>query len=222
MSPDEIEVFRRQQFGQELGFGERPALLVVDFVNAFADPDAFGGGNIRPAIKATEPLLAAFRQAGFPIAFTRIVYAEDGSDATVHCLKVPRLKRLTAGNPASQIVPELAPRAGEIVVHKRLPSGFFETGLHGILLARRADTIVVVGCTTSGCVRATVLDGLCHGFRPIVPEDCVGDRALSAHNASLFDLGQKYADVSTGERVLQRLEQLSSAKRNAAASSKGR
>lgn len=207
MTPDEIEVFKRQQFGHRLGLGKFPALLIVDFVNGFVDAQLFGGGNIAAAAANTAPLLQAFRTAGCPIVFSRIIYAEDGSDATVHCLKVPRLKSLTKSNPASQIIDELAPAPGEIVLDKRLPSVFFETGLHGLLNGRGVDTIVVTGCTTSGCVRATVLDGLCHGFRPIVPSDCVGDRALSPHEASLFDLSQKYADVVSSEDVLTFLSQ---------------
>jgi maleamate amidohydrolase len=209
MTPDEIEVFKRQQFGHKLGLGRFPALLIVDFVNGFVDPQLFGGGNIAAAAASTVPLLRAFRAAGCPVVFSRIIYAEDGSDATVHCLKVPRLKSLTKGNPASQIIDELAPIPGEIILDKRLPSVFFETGLHGLLNGRGVDTIVVTGCTTSGCVRATVLDGLCHGFRPIVPSDCVGDRARSPHDASLFDLSQKYADVVDSEEVLAFLSQRS-------------
>lgn len=205
MSPEEIAVFERQQFGQRLGFGRKPALLIVDFVNGFADPSQFGGGNIEPAIAATLPLLTAFRAASLPVVFSRIIYAADGSDATVHCLKVPRLKTLTRENPASQIVPSLAPRPGEIVVDKRLPSAFFETGLHGLLVRRAVDTLVVAGCTTSGCVRASVLDGLCHGFRPIIPIECVGDRSVSAHSASLFDMDKKYADVVSSHEILSRL-----------------
>jgi maleamate amidohydrolase len=211
MAPDEIEIFKRQQFGHKLGLGRSPALLVVDFVNGFVDPHLFGGGNIAAAAASTLPVLQAFRAAKCPVVFSRIIYAEDGSDATVHCLKVPRLKSLTRSNPASQIIDELAPLPGEIVVDKRLPSVFFETGLHGLLSGRGVDTIVVTGCTTSGCVRATVLDGLCHGFRPIVPADCVGDRAQSPHEASLFDLSQKYADVVHSQDVTAFLSQLKSA-----------
>lgn len=208
MTPQEADVYVRQRFGQKLGFGSHPALLIVDFVKAFVDPSQFGGGNIPEAVEATVPLLAMFRERRLPVVFTRVIYAEDGSDGTVHCLKVPRLKTLTRSNPESDVVSSLAPQSGEIVIDKRLPSAFFESGLHGILHGKGVDTIVVAGCTTSGCVRASVLDGLCHGFRPIVPRECVGDRALSPHEANLFDLGQKYADVMSVADVIAHLQKI--------------
>jgi maleamate amidohydrolase len=188
-------IFDRQHFGRRMGPGQAFALLVVDFTVGFNDPAAFGGGNISQAISNTIPLLAAFRERRLPIAHTRIIYEADGSDANIHCLKVPRLQTLTADNPQSDFVPELKPETGEIVIRKRLPSAFFGTDLIGMLYARRVDTVFVAGCTTSGCVRASTLDAMCHGLRPMVVSDCVGDRSESAHQASLFDLDKKYADV---------------------------
>jgi maleamate amidohydrolase len=204
----ETSIFQRQHFGQRMGFGVKPGLLVVDFTIGFNDPDAFGGGNIADAIRNTVGLLAAARRLRMPIAHTRIVYAEDGSDANVHTLKVPSLRRLTEGNPASHFVPEVAPRPGEIVIRKRLPSAFFGTDLAGMLVAKGVDTLVIAGCTTSGCVRASTLDAMCHGFRPIVIRECVGDRAAGPHEASLFDLNQKYADVVPLAEALPQLEVL--------------
>ncbi len=212
---DEAAVFKRQQFGQTMGFGSRPGLLIVDFAVGFNDPAAFGGGNIADAIRNTVPLLALARRLEMPIAHSRIVYAEDGSDANIHLLKVPRLGLLTETNPLSQIVPELAPLTGEIVIRKRLPSAFFGTDLAGMLVGRGVDTLVIAGCTTSGCVRASTLDAMCHGLRPIVARDCVGDRAAGPHEASLFDLGQKYADVLPLAEVMARLEALAARKSRA-------
>lgn len=200
------DIFKRQKFGQRMGFGKRPGLLIIDFTVGFNDPDAFGGGNISAAIARTVELLAIGRRLGLPIAHTRIVYADDGSDAGIHSLKVPKLKVLTETSPLGQFVPELTPLPGEIVVRKRLPSAFFETGLHGILHARDVDTLIIAGCTTSGCVRASTLDAMCHGFRPIVARDCVGDRALGPHEASLFDLDKKYADVMLLDDIIPHLE----------------
>jgi maleamate amidohydrolase len=194
------EIYRTQQFGQKTGFGKRPALLVVDFVNGFADPQLLGGGNIRDAIAATVPLLGFFRARRLPIFFTRIVYAEDGSDAGLWCEKAPRLRLLTESADASQVVSELAPRAGELVVRKTQASAFFGTHLGSVLTSRAVDTLVVAGCTTSGCVRASVVDAMSMNFRPVVASDAVGDRALGPHEANLFDMGQKYADMhSVGE-----------------------
>lgn len=206
--PDRTDrsIFERQHFGQRMGFGRRPALLIVDFTNGFNDANAFGGGNIAQAIEATVPLLEHARASGVPIVHTRIVYADDGSDANVHCLKVPRLLKLTEASPASHFVPPLMPRSGEIVIRKRLPSAFFGTDLAGMLLAKGVDTLLVAGCTTSGCVRASTLDAMCHGFRPMVVSDCVGDRAPGPHEASLFDLGQKYADIVTRDEAFAALD----------------
>ncbi|VCU69989.1 Maleamate amidohydrolase [Pigmentiphaga humi] len=202
MSSAAEDIFARQHFGQRMGPGRRPALLVIDFTIGFNDPAAFGGGNISAAIARTTTLLAEARRRGWPVAHTRIVYAGDGSDDNVHCLKVPRLKTLTEDNPQSHFVPELQPASGETVIRKRLPSAFFGTDLAGILIAKGVDTLYIAGCTTSGCVRASTLDAMCHGLRPMVVSDCVGDRSASAHDASLFDLDKKYADVITLDAAL--------------------
>ncbi len=201
----ELEVYQRQSFGQRLGLGRRVGLLVVDFVNGFNDPALFGGGNIGPAIERTVDLLDTCRRMGLPIAFTRIVFEADGSDHNLFVAKVPALGGLTESALPSQIVPQLRPRPGELVVRKRLPSAFFGTDLAAWFTAKGIDTLLIVGCTTSGCVRASVLDALCHGFRPIVVSDCVGDRALRPHDANLFDLGQKYADLMERDDAIKAL-----------------
>jgi maleamate amidohydrolase len=121
---------------------------------------------------------------------------------------VPRLTTLTEEAASSQFVRELQPLEGEIVIRKRLPSAFFGTDLAGMLVGRGVDTLIVAGCTTSGCVRASVVDAMCHGLRPMVVSDCVGDRAEEPHAASLFDLGKKYADVMTRAEVFAALDRL--------------
>jgi maleamate amidohydrolase len=202
----ETDIYRRQNFGNRIGFGHKSALLVVDFTVGFNDPALFGGGNIDAAIKKTVGLLKFFRDKRLPVAFTRVVYADDGSDAGVFCLKAPNLRMLTDAHAAGQIVPELAPRAGELVIKKTQASAFFGTGLAMWLIQQGADTVVVTGCTTSGCVRASVVDALSYNFRPIVARDCVGDRALAPHEANLFDLEQKYADVLERDEILRALQ----------------
>jgi maleamate amidohydrolase len=197
----EAAIYARQGMGNRAGMGERPALIIVDFVNGFADPAHFGGGNIGPAIAETRQLLAFARAKGWPIAHTRVVYAADGADAGVFTRKAPSLLKLTEDSPLSQIVPELTPAPGEYVVRKQGASGFFGTALAAWLTQRRADTAIVTGCTTSGCVRATVVDAMQHNFRTIVATDCVGDRALGPHEANLFDMGQKYADLMTRAEI---------------------
>ena len=199
------DVYREQQFGRPIGFGRRSALLVIDFVVGFNDPALFGGGNIDAAVKRTVGLLAAVRERALPVAFTRVVYADDGADGGVFALKVPRLLVLTERHPASQIVPELAPRPGELVVRTTQASAFFNTGLAPWLVQQGVDTVVIAGCTTSGCVRASVVDAISWNFRPIVARDCVGDRAPGPHEANLFDLEQKYADVLDRDAIVAAL-----------------
>lgn len=198
---DETDIYRRQGFAQKVGLGEKPALLIVDFVVGFTDPAHFGGGNIGPAIDRTEGLLAFARERGWPVAHTRVVYADDGSDAGAFTTKVPTLLKLTEQSPLSRIVPELAPAAGELVVRKRQASAFFASELAGWLAWRGVDTLLVAGCTTSGCVRASVVDAVSNNFRTVVLTDCVGDRAIGPHEANLFDMGQKYADLMSAAEV---------------------
>ena len=198
---DELEIYRKQGFGHGSGMGQRPALLVVDFVNGFANPDQFGGGNIGEAIEQTRRLLAEARALGLPVAFTRVVYADDGSDAGVFTLKAPTLRQLTEEAFISQIVDELKPRDGEYVVRKTQPSAFFGTNLTAWYVSRGVDTVVVTGCTTSGCVRASVIDSMSYNFKTVVASNCVGDRALGPHEANLFDMEQKYADLMTSSEI---------------------
>jgi maleamate amidohydrolase len=199
-------IYARQGFGAELGIVGGLGLLLVDFVNGFADPDAFGGGNIGEAIANTAPLLAKARQSAWPVAYSRIVFADDGADANIFSLKVPSLLGLTEQAPGSAVVEALAPAPGDLVVRKTTPSAFAGTGLAAWLTAQRVSTLVVTGCTTSGCVRASVVDAMSLGFRPIVVEDCVGDRALEPHHANIFDMRQKYADVLGLDALMSRLK----------------
>lgn len=197
----DLDVYTRQGLGGSIGRQPPYGLLLVDFVNGFADPAQLGGGNIAQAIEASIPLLAAARAQGWPIAHSRIVYAQDGSDHNVFSDKIPGMRVLHEDAPASQFVAPLAPRAGELVVRKTAPSAFFGTQLASWLTARGVRTLLVAGCTTSGCVRASVVDAMSWGFRPLVVEDCVGDRAIGPHDANLFDMRNKYADVSPWSEV---------------------
>jgi maleamate amidohydrolase len=199
----DIATYQRQGFGASLDIQAPVGLLIIDFVNGFADPQAFGGGNIRAAIDRTVGLLEFAREHQWPVAHTRIVYADDAADQNVFALKVPSLLGLTEDHPGSAIVPELAPAAGELVVRKTAPSGFFGTPLAGWFTQRGVRTLMVAGSTTSGCVRASVVDAMCHGFRPVVVSDCVGDRALAPHEANLFDMEQKYAAVMDRDAALR-------------------
>jgi maleamate amidohydrolase len=203
--PDDEEIFARQGFGRPLGLVGRLGLVIVDFVAGFADPAQFGGGNIPEAIARTVELLALARASSWPIAHTRIVFAEAALGTDVFCLKAPSLRVLTEAAAAGQIVSQLQPTSNELVVRKAAPSGFFETSLRSWLTQKQVETLLVAGSTTSGCVRATVVDAMSCGFRPVVLRDCVGDRAAAPHAASLFDMQQKYADVITLSELRQGL-----------------
>lgn len=197
--------YQKQGFGNEIGIVGGIGLLIIDFVNGFADPEAFGGGNIPQAIERTQDLLAAARTRGWKVAHSRIVFADDGADANIFSLKVPSMLGLTENNPASAIVPELTPVAGEYVVRKTVPSAFAGTPLAAWFVSHGVQTVVVAGCVTSGCVRASVLDAMQAGFRPVVISDCVGDRAIGPHEANLFDMAQKVADVMPLDALLSRI-----------------
>ncbi|MGO4332466.1 N-carbamoylsarcosine amidohydrolase [Cupriavidus sp. M-11] len=199
---DEATTYQRQGFGATLAPRAPYGLLIIDFVNGFANPEVFGGGNIPAAIANTVPLLATAREQGWPVAHSRIVFADDDSDQNIFTLKVPGMLGLKEASHDSAIVPQLAPRAGELVVRKTVPSAFFGTSLAAWLTQRGVQTLLVAGCVTSGCVRASVVDAMSLGFRPLVLSDCVGDRAIGPHDANLFDMAQKYASVMPRDEAL--------------------
>lgn len=202
----EAATYQRQGFGQSLEMKPPFGLLIVDFVNSFADPQVFGGGNIAPAIARTVGLLAHARRQGWPVAHSRIVFADDDGDCNIFGLKVPGMVTLKEDSHGSAIVPELAPVTGELVVRKTVPSAFFGTTLAPWLTQHGVQTLLVAGAVTSGCVRASVVDAMSWGFRPLVVSDCVGDRAIAPHDASLFDMAQKYATVAPLDEALALLK----------------
>jgi maleamate amidohydrolase len=202
MTMDKYAIYQHQGLGGTSGIGRRCALILVDFVNGFVDVDQLGGPHIQAAADQTVALLAYFRAHGLPIVHTRVVFSSDGADRNIFAFRVPPLQKLTEQAHASQIVPQLEPQGGEWVIRKQSASAFFETGLAGWLLQRGVDTAVITGCTTSGCVRASVVDAMQHNLRTLVISDCVGDRALEPHVANLFDMQQKYADVMTRDEFI--------------------
>lgn len=200
---DDISAYARQGFGTAMAPKAPYGLLIVDLVNGFADPAVFGGGNIPQAIEQTVGLLAHARKQGWPVAHSRIVFADDDADHNIFTLKVPGMLTLKEADHNSAIVPLLAPAAGELVVRKTVPSAFFGTSLAAWLSQRGVQTLLVAGAVTSGCVRASVVDAMQYGFRPLVVSDCVGDRAIGPHDANLFDMQQKYATVLTWDEAVR-------------------
>ncbi|CAN7780005.1 isochorismatase family protein [Variovorax sp. LjRoot84] len=198
----DVSAYARQGFGTPLSLKPPFGLLIIDFVNGFANPAVFGGGNIPEAIAQTTNLLARARSQKWPIAHSRIVFSDDDADSNIFCLKVPGMLTLKEDSHNSAIVPELAPSTGEYVVRKSTPSAFYGTMLAAWLAQRSVQTLLIAGSTTSGCVRASVVDAMQGGFRPLVVSDCVGDRAIGPHQANLFDMAQKYAAVMPLQQAL--------------------
>jgi len=192
---DPLDIYREQQFGGRVGFGSRPAVLVVDFFYGCTDPAYLGGGSVADAVDQTAALLPAARAAGAPVIYTVTQYRPDGLDAGFFGVKVPLLKLLQEGSKAVEIDSRVAPEPNDHVIVKKMASAFYGTSLQSLLASLDRDTVIVTGCTTSGCVRASVVDACSGGYRVIVPRECVGDRAPGPHDASLFDMDAKYADV---------------------------
>jgi maleamate amidohydrolase len=193
----------RGVFDSALGFGRSPAIIVVDFIRAYTDPSSpLYAPAVVAAVNATVPLLEAARRKSIPVVYTRVLYHASGADGGLFVRKVPALRRMVEGEPMADIVPELAPGPDDVVLIKQYASSFFGTSLAAMLTARGIDTLVITGCSTSGCVRATAVDAMQYGFRPIVPRECVGDRHDGPHEANLFDINAKYGDVVALKDVL--------------------
>jgi len=201
-SPDSAEFFEARGFGTTIGFGRRPALVVIDVINAFTDPDMPLGSNLDAEIDKIKTLLAAAREAGVPILYTTVGYNEGLADAGVWFRKQRALTSLMLGTPAVEVDSRVAPAPGEQVVLKKYASAFFGTDLASRLTSTGVDTLLITGATTSGCVRATAVDAVQLGYRPMVVREAVGDRSPAAHDQALFDLHQKYADVVTLQETI--------------------
>jgi maleamate amidohydrolase len=206
MLPSDAEFFRQRGFGLKIGFGERPALLVVDMLKAFTNPQMMLGANLDKEIEAIKPLLAIARERDIPIIFATVICNDaDLKDAGIWALKQKGVVTLKGDSDSVEIDPRLGFRATDSLLVKKYASCFFGTDLVPRLLSRRVDTLIIVGCTTSGCVRATAVDAVQTGLRPMVVREAVGDRSVAAHEQSLFDLNAKYADVVSLEETLQYL-----------------
>jgi maleamate amidohydrolase len=196
------EIYRQRGFAGRVGFGTRPALLIIDFIQAFTSTSSPLGSNLDEEVAATHRLLELMRARQFAVHYTTTAYEEGYADAGVFIKKVPSLKILKLGDSLTQIDARLQPRTGEHVWCKKYASAFFGTALAASLTAAQVDTILIAGCTTSGCVRASAVDSCQHGFRTIVVREAVGDRAPAPHEANLFDIDSKYGDVVGIEEAL--------------------
>jgi maleamate amidohydrolase len=198
-------------FGGRAGFGERPALVVIDVNVGFTDPASPLVCDLDSVVDAIARLLDEARAAAIPIVYTTVAYDEGAKKTAAAFIdKVPALLTLEAGSRWVEIDPRIAPQPGEPVLTKLFASAFFGTPLASLLTAAGCDSVVVTGASTSGCVRATVVDALQHGYRPVVPREAVGDRNSAAHEANLFDIDAKYGDVVSTDDVLEHLEAIGS------------
>jgi nicotinamidase-related amidase len=200
------EVYERARLGGSLTLGERPAVLVVDFSCGFTDPECALGADLSDEIEATRRLLEAARAKGIAVLFTTIGFEPSLKDGALWIQKAPALADLQLGGRWVEIDPRLERREDETVIVKKGASAFFGTNLAAILVSQGVDTVVLCGATTSGCIRATAIDLLQYGFPTLVPRECVGDRAEAPHEANLFDIQAKYADVVSLEDALGYLE----------------
>ncbi len=200
----DAEFFAERGFGLTMGFGSRPALVVVDLIKGFTNPDMPLGSDLQAELQWTNRLIDLCRDNGCPIFFTTVSYDHaDLADAGIWALKQRGAQTLRTDTEAVELDAGLHFRPGDALLAKKYASSFFGTDLLSRLVSRGVDTVVIAGCTTSGCVRATAVDAVQNGFRPMVVREAVGDRSKAAHEQSLFDLHAKYCDVIGFDDVAQ-------------------
>lgn len=194
-------------FGGALALGRRPAVLSIDLMRAYYDPASALCLPSTSSLEAAGRVVAAAREAAIPVVHTRTIFGPGGIDGGLFIRKVPALSMLIGDNAMNAIMPQVAPRADELVLVKQYASAFFGTTLVSTLQANGIDTVVIVGVSTSGCVRATAVDALQYGVVAAVVRDAVGDRTDATHESNLFDLGAKYAEVLDEPTIIRYLEQ---------------
>lgn len=210
MSDNLDKNYEKAGYHARQSWGARPALVLIDFANAYFDPEAqlYGGEGCQTALDNAAILADAARAAGVPVIFTEVKYQPGGGDGGAFYAKVPALSCFDAGTETQKLAPPLQVMDDDIVITKQYPSGFFGTSLASTLHFMKIDTLVLTGVTTSGCVRATCIDSISHGFVTLVVEDAVGDRAEEPHRANLYDMSAKYADLLTTPQATEYFQQL--------------
>ena len=221
ISEEEQRAYRAAGFGNPSGVGEHPALLIIDvqyrtvgttpkpFWEAIKEFPTSCGDVGWNAVRNIAPLLAEFRARKWPVLYPYVAPKNKATDAGRLAAKVPAIMNIS--EKGYEFVAEVAPREGDVLLPKKHPSAFFATPLVSHLIDLGVDTLVVTGCTTSGCVRGSVVDAFAYNFRVMVPSDCVYDRSATSHAVNLFDMASKYADVGTSGEILERLRALKAA-----------
>lgn len=189
-----------------LPLGGRPALVVVDPARVYTEPDCPLYAGVEDAVEVMRTVLRRARAAGIPVVVTRVEHDPSGRNGGVFVRKVPALRWFAADSPYAGYIDGLAPVDGDIELVKQYPSAFAHTNLAATLTALGVDTLLIVGLTTSGCIRATATDAMQHGFVPVVVGDAVGDRLSGPHEANLFDIQAKIGEVVPSSAVLDLLE----------------
>lgn len=212
MSDDALTQNYAAAFGGKAGFGRAPALVLIDFVEAYFAPESPLYADVEDALASALRVREAARAAGIPVTLTNVVYHPGGIDGGRFFEKVPALSAFEAGNPMGAWPKGLVPHADEIVLTKQYPSAFFGTSLASTLTARGIDQVILTGLSTSGCVRASCVDAVSHGFRTAVVADACGDRHPGPHEANLFDMNGKYADVVSEDKIVAYLGSLGAPK----------
>lgn len=198
--------FKEKGLGGRMGFGSRPALVVVDVIRGFTEAQSPLASDLDTQVEATQRLLALARKSGLPVVFSTVAYDADLQEAGKWIKKIPSNNWLVEGSQWVEVDERMDRRDNEMLLVKKYASCFFGTDLAARLISRDVDTVILVGCTTSGCIRATAVDSCSYGFNTIVVEEGVGDRADLPHLASLFDIDSKYGDVVSLEDASTYLE----------------
>ncbi len=198
----------RKAYDNRVGFGSRPALILIDFCQAYFEPGNALYSEVDTALESALRLRAAARAAAVPVVLTNVVYHPTGFDGGRFYEKATPLKNFLKGSPMGAFGPGLEPFDDELVLSKQYPSAFFGTSLASTLTAAGIDSVILTGLTTSGCVRASCVDAMSHGFRTAVVAEACGDRHAAPHEANLFDMNAKYADVVSEEEALVFIDSL--------------
>ena len=221
ISEEEQKAYHAAGFGRPSGVGKRPALLIIDvqYRTIGTTPKPFwesikefptSCGDIGwNAMRNIATLLAEFRANGWPVLYPHVAPKNKATDGGRLAQKIPAIMNIP--EKGYEFPAEIAPREGDVLIPKKHPSAFFATPLASHLIDLQADTLVVTGCTTSGCVRGSVVDGFAYNFRVLVPSDAVYDRSATSHAVNLFDMASKYADVGTAAEILEKLRPLANA-----------
>jgi len=207
MSEDDLLENYRRAYDNKVGFGQRPALIMIDFCQGYFDPECDLYADVDDALASALRLRAAAHAAKIPVILTNVSYHPSAIDGGRFFEKAAPLRYFIAGNPMAAFAKGLEPKADELVITKQYPSAFFGTSLASTLTAMGVDSVLLTGLTTSGCVRASCVDAMSHGFRTAVVADACGDRHEAPHEANLFDMNAKYADVVSEEEAMRLLKQ---------------